>query len=70
MALAAINVKKPREAQIWNCYTGNPVLRILPDSNIFQSLQLTKIPYIKNRSAHGGFTRKCKQPAKKLAKTC
>ena len=33
MALAAINVKKPREAQIWNCYTGNPVLRILPDSN-------------------------------------
>ena len=34
MALAAINVKKPREAQIWNCCTGNPVLRILPDSNI------------------------------------
>ena len=33
MALAAINVKKPREAQIWNCCTGNPVLRILPDSN-------------------------------------
>ena len=35
MALAAINVKKPREAQIWNCCTGNPVLRILPDSNVF-----------------------------------
>ena len=34
MALAAINVKKPREAQIWNCSTENPVLRILPDSNI------------------------------------
>ena len=34
MALAAINVKKPREAQIWNCCTGNPVLRILPDSNV------------------------------------
>ena len=33
MALAAINVKKPREAQIWNCCTGNPVFRILPDSN-------------------------------------
>ena len=33
MALVAINVKKPREAQIWNCCTGNPVLRILPDSN-------------------------------------
>ena len=33
MALAAINVKKPREAQIWNCCTGNHVLRILPDSN-------------------------------------
>ena len=33
MALAAINVKKPREAQIGNCCTGNPVLRILPDSN-------------------------------------
>ena len=33
MALAAINVKKPREAQIWNYCTGNPVLRILPDSN-------------------------------------
>ena len=33
MALAAINVKKPREAQIWNCCTGNPVLRILLDSN-------------------------------------
>ena len=33
MALAAIHVKKPREAQIWNCCTGNPVLRILPDSN-------------------------------------
>ena len=33
MALADINVKKPREAQIWNCCTGNPVLRILPDSN-------------------------------------
>ena len=37
MALAAINVKKPREAQIWNCCTGNPVLRILPDSNSFLS---------------------------------
>ena len=36
MALAAIHVKKPREAQIWNCCTGNPVLRILPDSNKFQ----------------------------------
>ena len=34
MALAAIHVKKPREAQIWNCCTGNPVFRILPDSNI------------------------------------
>ncbi len=34
MALADIHVKKPREAQIWNCCTGNPVLRILPDSNI------------------------------------
>ena len=33
MALAAIHVKKLREAQIWNCCTGNPVLRILPDSN-------------------------------------
>ena len=33
MALAAINVKKSREAQIWNCSTVNPVLRILPDSN-------------------------------------
>ena len=33
MALAAIHVKKPREAQIWNCCTGNPFLRILPDSN-------------------------------------
>ena len=33
MALVAIHVKKPREAQIWNCCTGNPVLRILPDSN-------------------------------------
>ena len=33
MALAAINVKKPREAQIWNCCTENLVLRILPDSN-------------------------------------
>ena len=38
MALAAIHVKKPREAQIWNCCTRNPVLRILPDSNIFLSL--------------------------------
>ena len=37
MALAAIHVKKPREAQIWNCCTGNPVLRILPDCNIFLS---------------------------------
>ena len=34
MALAAIHVKKSREAQIWNCCTGNLVLRILPDSNI------------------------------------
>ena len=34
MALAAIHVKKPREAQIWKCSTENPVLRILPDSNI------------------------------------
>ena len=33
MALVDIHVKKPREAQIWNCCTGNPVLRILPDSN-------------------------------------
>ena len=33
MALAAIHVKKPREAQIWNYSTGNLVLRILPDSN-------------------------------------
>ena len=33
MALVAIHVKKPREAQIWNCCTGDPVLRILPDSN-------------------------------------
>ena len=33
MALAAINVKKPREAQIGNCCTEKPVLRILPDSN-------------------------------------
>ena len=33
MALAAIHVKKPREAQIWKCSTENPVLRILPDSN-------------------------------------
>ena len=33
MALAVINVKKPREAQIWKCSTGNLVLRILPDSN-------------------------------------
>ena len=33
MALADIHVKKPREAQIWNCCTGNPVLRILSDSN-------------------------------------
>ena len=33
MALAAIHVKKPREAQIWNCCTENLVLRILPDSN-------------------------------------
>ena len=40
MALAAINVKKPREAQIWNCCTGNPVLRILPDSNKKQYISL------------------------------
>ena len=40
MALAAIHVKKPREAQIWNCCTGNPVLRILPDSNNFLSLEI------------------------------
>ncbi len=33
MALADIHVKKPREAQIWKCSTGNLVLRILPDSN-------------------------------------
>ena len=33
MALAAIHVKKPREAQIWKCSTENPVLGILPDSN-------------------------------------
>ena len=39
MALAAIHVKKPREAQIWNCCTGNPVLRILPDSNIWESTE-------------------------------
>ena len=26
-------LKKTREAQIWNCCTGNPVLRIIPDSN-------------------------------------
>ena len=26
-------LKKPREAQIWKCSTGNPVLRILSDSN-------------------------------------
>ena len=38
MALAAIHVKKPREAQIWNCYIGNPVLRILPDSNILKTI--------------------------------
>ena len=38
MALAAINVKKPREAQIWKCSTGNLVLRILPDSNNFWNI--------------------------------
>ena len=38
MALAAIHVKKPREAQIWNCCIGNPVLRILPDSNILKTI--------------------------------
>ena len=37
MALAAINVKKPREAQIWNYSTVNLVLRILPDSNNFEN---------------------------------
>ena len=40
MALADINVKKPREAQIWNCCTGNPVLRILPDSNNYNTANL------------------------------
>ena len=38
MALAAINVKKPREAQIWNCCTGNPIHRISPDSNSIKSM--------------------------------
>ena len=33
MALAVINVEKPREAQIGNYSKGNLVLRILPDSN-------------------------------------
>ena len=37
MALVVIHVKEPREAQIWNCCTGNPVLRILPDSNKIKS---------------------------------
>ena len=40
MALADIHVKKPREAQIWNCCTGNPVLRILPDSNNLEKIKL------------------------------
>ena len=40
MALVAIHVKKPREAQIWNCCTGNPVLRILPDSKKIRQLTL------------------------------
>ena len=49
MALAAIHVKKPREAQIWNCCTGNPVLRILPDSNM--TLAVTKV-FTKRRESH------------------
>ena len=44
MALAAINVKKPREAQIWNCCIGNPVLRILPDSNNSIKCPLIYVP--------------------------
>ena len=40
MALVDIHVKKPREAQIWNCCTGNPVLRILPDSNIYSQTKV------------------------------
>ena len=40
MALADIHVKKPREAQIWNSCTGNPVLRILPDSNNLEKIKL------------------------------
>ena len=45
MALAAINVKKPREAQIWNYCTGNLVLRILPDSNKKQPYNTSLTPY-------------------------
>ena len=37
MALADINVKKPRKAQIGKCSTGNPVLRILSDSNKYST---------------------------------
>ena len=49
MDLAAINVKKPREAQIWKCSTGNPALRILPDSNNLT----TKLSHPKQQSVNG-----------------
>ena len=46
MDLAAINVKKPREAQIWKCSTGNPALRILPDSNNLTTISMLHVtPY-------------------------
>ena len=49
MALADINVKKPREAQIWNYSTGNLVLRILPDSNILDTVEEVRSP---NRTSY------------------
>ena len=45
MALAAIHVKKPREAQIWKCSTENPVLGILPDSNKSDLIQIYFTPF-------------------------
>ena len=60
MALAAINVKKPREAQIGNCCTGNPVLRILPDSNDLrwksQTIRPNKPPTRMDKKSHGNDT--------------
>ena len=54
MALAAIYVKKPREAQIWNYCTGNPVLRILPDSNDIERMENTGLSHAKNESHEQG----------------